>query len=205
MEFLSEKTDYYMRMFERLVRRMSMQIQDSKRRDIFYSLLTERDCIQEIAEKYDLSVKELTFMYEKSIKEIMDDWDNVAMERQELQAVRIRYRNCISLLSGRNIDRTPVRVVVPFKECSIPAKYLKILSTPLVNLEIRPRILRRLREYNIYLLEDLLRFIKRNGFDALSKLHGIGAKSCGDLYLILKQKNILENKDSCYLFQYIFI
>ena len=76
---------------------------------------------------------------------------------------------------------------------------------PLANLEIQPRILRRLRRYNIYLLEDILRFIKKNGFDALGKLYGVCAKSCEDLYLILKQKNILENKDNCYLFQYVFI
>ena len=34
----------------------------------------------------------------------------------------------------------------------------------------------------IYLLEDLLRFIKKNGFDALGKLHGVGKRSCEDLY-----------------------
>jgi hypothetical protein len=117
----------------------------------------------------------------------------------------VRYRNCRSLLSKRNIDRTPVRVVVPFKERGIPVEYLKMLSTPLAVLEITPRILRRLREYNIYLLEDLLRFVKKNGFNALAKLHGIGMKSCEDLYSALKRKGIMESKDNCHLFQYIWV
>ena len=78
-------------------------------------------------------------MYERSVEEIMDDWDAMAQERQELQAIRVRYRNCRSLLSKRNIDRTPVRVVVPFKERGIPVEYLKMLSTPLAVLEITPR------------------------------------------------------------------
>ena len=182
-----------------------VQIKDPREQDIFCSLLTRKDGMQELAEKYGLSAKELASMYERSVEEIMDDWDAMAQERQELQAIRVRYRNCRSLLSKRNIDRTPVRVVVPFKERGIPVEYLKMLSTPLAVLEITPRILRRLREYNIYLLEDLLRFVKKNGFNALAKLHGIGMKSCEDLYSALKQKGIMESKDNCHLFQYIWV
>ena len=177
----------------------------AREQDIFCSLLTRKDGMQELAEKYGLSAKELASMYERSVEEIMDDWDAMAQERQELQAIRVRYRNCRSLLSRRNIDRTPVRVVVPFKERGIPVEYLKMLSTPLAVLEITPRILRRLREYNIYLLEDLLRFVKKNGFNALAKLHGIGMKSCEDLYSVLKRKGIMESKDNCHLFQYIWV
>ena len=175
-----------MHSFERLVRKMSMQIKDPREQDIFCSLLTRKDGMQELAEKYGLSAKELASMYERSVEEIMDDWDAMA-------------------LSKRNIDRTPVRVVVPFKERGIPVEYLKMLSTPLAVLEITPRILRRLREYNIYLLEDLLRFVKKNGFNALAKLHGIGMKSCEDLYSVLKRKGIMESKDNCHLFQYIWV
>ena len=186
MKYLMEKKNHCMHSFERLVRKMSMQIKDPREQDIFCSLLTRKDGMQELAEKYGLSAKELASMYERSVEEIMDDWDAMAQERQELQAIRVRYRNCRSLLSKRNIDRTPVRVVVPFKE-------------------ITPRILRRLREYNIYLLEDLLRFVKKNGFNALAKLHGIGMKSCEDLYSALKRKGIMESKDNCHLFQYIWV
>lgn len=205
MKYLMEKKNHCMHSFERLVRKMSMQIKDPREQDIFCSLLTRKDGMQELAEKYGLSAKELASMYERSVEEIMDDWDAMAQERQELQAIRVRYRNCRSLLSKRNIDRTPVRVVVPFKERGIPVEYLKMLSTPLAVLEITSRILRRLREYNIYLLEDLLRFVKKNGFNALAKLHGIGMKSCEDLYSVLKRKGIMESKDNCHLFQYIWV
>ena len=194
-----------MRLLERLVKRMSMQIKEEREQDIFYSLLTGKDSIQEIAEKYNLSIEKVVFLCEVAVTEIINGWDNMRKAQQELQSVKVQYRNYKSLLSGENIGCTPVRITVPFKECDIPAECIKILSMPLANLEIQPRILRRLRRYNIYLVEDLLRFIKKNGFDALGKLYGVGAKSCEDLYLILKQKNILENKDNCYLFQYVFI
>ena len=122
MKYLMEKKNHCMHSFERLVRKMSMQIKDPREQDIFCSLLTRKDGMQELVEKYGLSAKELASMYERSVEEIMDDWDAMAQERQELQAIRVRYRNCRSLLSKRNIDRTPVRVVVPFKERGIPVK-----------------------------------------------------------------------------------
>lgn len=109
MKYLMEKKNHCMHSFERLVRKMSMQIKDPREQDIFCSLLTRKDGMQELAEKY------------------------------------------------------------------------------------------------IYLLEDLLRFVKKNGFNALAKLHGIGMKSCEDLYSALKQKGIMESKDNCHLFQYIWV
>ena len=62
-----------------------MQIKDPREQDIFCSLLTRKDGMQELAEKYGLSAKELASMYERSVEEIMDDWDAMAQERQELQ------------------------------------------------------------------------------------------------------------------------
>ena len=93
MKYLMEKKNHCMHSFERLVRKMSMQIKDPREQDIFCSLLTRKDGMQELAEKYGLSAKELASMYERSVEEIMDDWDAMAQERQELQAIRVRYRN----------------------------------------------------------------------------------------------------------------
>lgn len=50
-----------MRLLERLVKRMSMQIKEEREQDIFYSLLTGKDSIQEIAEKYNLSIERSFF------------------------------------------------------------------------------------------------------------------------------------------------
>ena len=73
-----EKKNHCMHSFERLVRKMSMQIKDPREQDIFCSLLTRKDGMQELAEKYGLSAKELASMYERSVEEIMDDWDAMA-------------------------------------------------------------------------------------------------------------------------------
>lgn len=84
--------------------------------------------------------------------------------------------------------------------CCVSLKCSNIISD--IQLVIKYR---NITKYNIYLLEDLLRFIKKNGFDALGKLHGIGMKSCEGLYRTLRNKDILKSKDTCDLFRYIFI
>ncbi len=45
--------------------------------------------MQELAENTAFRQKELASMYERSVEEIMDDWDAMAQERQELQAIRV--------------------------------------------------------------------------------------------------------------------
>jgi hypothetical protein len=183
---------------------MSMYVRDEKRQDIFYSLMTGTD-ISDLSYRYNLSIRELIFMYEEGVREVSRCWESLVQEQQRLQSVHLRYRNYKAVLHRNNVVCGQFKVFVPLKEYDIPAECVDKLSTPLEYLEIQPRILRNLRRYNIYLLEDLLRFIKKNGFDALGKLHGVGKRSCEDLYLILKDKDILTSKDTCYLFRYILI
>lgn len=52
MKYLMEKKNHCMHSFERLVRKMSMQIKDPREQDIFCSLLTRKDGMQELVEKY---------------------------------------------------------------------------------------------------------------------------------------------------------
>ena len=54
-------------------------------------------------------------------------------------------------------------------------------------------------------IEDLLRFIKYNGFEALYQMPGIGTKSIEQLYEKLKDKKILVDQDTCFLFPYLFV
>ena len=90
-------------------------------------------------------------------------------------------------------------VVIVVREQDIPSECVDLLITPLGNLDINFRVLRALRKYNIYQLEDLLRFIKYNGFDALCRIPGIGMKSVEQL------RKILEDKETCMLFRYLFV
>ena len=88
----------------------------------------------------------------------------------------IKYRNNEFLLT--HFEEVPKKnfryVKIVWKEQDIPAEYVDLLITPLSKLDINFRVLRALRKYNIYQLEDLLRFIKYNGFDALYQMPSVG-------------------------------
>lgn len=129
------------------------------------------------------------------------------MWKQELDNAYVRCRNYESLLlSSQDISRQNLRnVIIVVRDQDIPSEYVDLLVTPLEKLGINFRALRALRKHNIYQLEDLLRFIKYNGFDALRILPGMGVKSSEQLYEKLKDKNILEDKDTCVLFRYLFV
>lgn len=119
----------------------------------------------------------------------------------------IKYRNNEFLLThSEEVPKKNFRYVkIVWKEQDIPAEYVDLLITPLSKLDINFRVLRALRKYNIYQLEDLLRFIKYNGFDALYQMPSVGTKSIEQLYEKLKDKKILENQDTCFLFPYLFV
>ena len=154
---------YCFRLYKDLVKMMSMYVRDEKRQDIFYSLMTGTD-ISDLSYRYNLSIRELIFMYEEGVREVSRCWESLVQEQQRLQSVHLRYRNYKAVLHRNNVVCGQFKVFVPLKEYDIPAECVDKLSTPLEYLEIQPRILRNLRRYNIYLLEDLLRFIKKNGF-----------------------------------------
>ena len=142
---------------------MSMYVRDEKRQDIFYSLMTGTD-ISDLSYRYNLSIRELIFMYEEGVREVSRCWESLVQEQQRLQSVHLRYRNYKAVLHRNNVVCGQFKVFVPLKEYDIPAECVDKLSTPLEYLEIQPRILRNLRRYNIYLLEDLLRFYQEKWF-----------------------------------------
>ncbi|EXY10600.1 hypothetical protein M104_1135 [Bacteroides fragilis str. 1007-1-F  len=54
-------------------------------------------------------------------------------------------------------------------------------------------------------MENLLRFIKVNGFDSLYKIPGMGNRSVEHVYARLKERGIFQNDNTCPLFPYLFV
>lgn len=141
------------------------------------------------------------------IRQIHLKWRPYSELKRELDHMYIKYRNNEFLLThSEEVPKKNFRYVkIVWKEQDIPAEYVDLLITPLSKLDINFRVLRALRKYNIYQLEDLLRFIKYNGFDALYQMPSVGTKSIEQLYEKLKDKKILEDQDTCFLFPYLFV
>ena len=192
--------------YRKIVKEMAEVIKDTQMRDIFYSLSTGGD-MQAVSRRTGLSSRNLAYMYKKACRQVHLEWKTYSEWKQELDNAYVRCRNYESLqLSSQDISRQNFRnVIIVVRDQDIPSEYVDLLVTPLGKLGISFRALRALRKYNIYQLEDLLRFIKYNGFDALRTIPGMGVKSAEQLYEKLKDKNIMEDKDTCVLFRYLFV
>lgn len=192
--------------FKDIVKDMATLIEDKKIQEVFYSLSLGYD-MQEISKKTGIPFKHLAYMYRKGAQMVCTNWKPSSQWKLELRHAYIKCRNYESLFTlPQNIVGQDLRnIVVVIRDQEIPSEYVSLLASPLEKLDINIRALRTLRKYNIYVLEDLLRFIKCNGFDALEKLSGMGIKSVELLYEKLRENNILESKETCNLFRYLFV
>lgn len=192
--------------YREVIKEMAEVIKVPQMREVFYSLSIGIDVLT-VSKKTGVAPRNLAYMYKKASRQVCLKWKPYSAWKQELDRIYIRCRNYAAFLThyqectGQNLKN----VVIFVKEQDIPLEYVNLLTTPLGSLDINFRVLRALRKYNIYQLEDLLRFIKYNGFDALCRIPGVGTKSVEQLYHTLKERNILENKETCILFRYLLV
>ena len=192
--------------YREVIKEMAEVIKVPQMREVFYSLSIGIDVLT-VSKKTGVAPRNLAYMYKKASRQVCLKWKPYSAWKQGLDRIYIRCRNYAAFLThyqectGQNLKN----VVIFVKEQDIPLEYVNLLTTPLGSLDINFRVLRALRKYNIYQLEDLLRFIKYNGFDALCRIPGVGTKSVEQLYHTLKERNILENKETCILFRYLFV
>ena len=192
--------------YREIVKEMAELIEDKQTREVFCSLSSGED-LQSVSRITGISSKNLVSMYKRGIRQIHLKWRPYSELKRELDHIYIKCRNNELLLThSEEVSKKNFRYVkIVLKEQDIPTEYVDLLSTPLSKLDINSRTLRAFRKYNIYQLEDLLRFIKYNGFEALYQMPGIGTKSIEQLYEKLKDKKILVDQDTCFLFPYLFV
>lgn len=164
--------------YREIVKEMAELIEDKQTREVFCSLSSGED-LQSVSRITGISSKNLVSMYKRGIRQIHLKWRPYSELKRELDHMYIKYRNNEFLLThSEEVPKKNFRYVkIVWKEQDIPAEYVDLLITPLSKLDINFRVLRALRKYNIYQLEDLLRFIKYNGFDALYQMPSVGTKS----------------------------
>lgn len=189
-------------LFKDIIKDMSELIDDAQTRDIFYSVSTGISK-EAIAQKWNICHKNISPLYNSAVKYIHEIWKTTEVCKSELQELTIQCNNYKSALDYQISEEEIPCMCHRIKK--IPIEDSKLLLTSLEKLGIDIRIIRLLRKFNIYQLEDLLRFIKKNGFDALEKLPGVGSISCSRLLEQLIEFKIMEGKDSCYLFQYLIV
>lgn len=189
-------------LFEDIIRDMSELINDTQMREIFYSVSTGASK-ETVARKWNISHKSVSALYSMAATYIHENWKTTETYRKQVLELTLQCNNYKSALQYQNVEEEAPCMC--HKVQKVPIEDAKLLLTSLEKLEIDIRIVRLLRKNNIYQLEDLLRFIKKNGFDALGKLQGVGPLSCTQLLEKLTEAKIMDGKDSCYLFQYLIV
>lgn len=188
--------------FEMMLRDMSELINDAKLRDIFYSLSTGVSK-EEIAHKWNIPLTYMFVDYRRSINCVLENWQTTTDCRNKVKELTIRCSNYKQAMENRDLEEELPNIDYQGQE--IPIEAARLLRTPLEKLEISIKIVRVLRRNNLYLLEDLLRFIKKNGFGGVGKLQNVGPQSSMNLLEKLVEIGIMEGKDSCYLFPYLIV
>ena len=145
---------------ENIVKEMSTLIEDKNMQEIFYYLSLGHD-MREVSEKTGITLRNLAYIYRKAANIVHFNWKSTMQWKKELQHAHIKCRNYESLLTIPQIitRQSPRNFILVVRDQDIPTKYVDLLTIPLEKLDICLRTLRSLRKNNIYLLEDLLRFI----------------------------------------------
>lgn len=140
----------------------------------------DRDFNTELSKNTKLNARLIS--YQQKIKEITILYRNVLNENQKLQ----------SLLK--------TEITLPDH---IPGEIIAALYKDLENdLHLDNRVLNVLHCENIYTLEDLLRFIQKNGLEKLLNCKNMGKLSLCKLNIFLRKNNFYYNGHSIY-FQYL--
>ena len=147
--------------YREVIKEMAEVIKDSQMRDVFYSPSTGIDILA-VPRKQVLPLGIWHICIKKASRQVRLEWKSYSEWKQELDRVYIRCRNYAALLThsqecgGQNFKN----VVIVVREQDIPSECVDLLITPLGNLDINFRVLRALRKYNIYQLEDLFTLYK---------------------------------------------
>lgn len=188
--------------FEAILKDMSELIDDTRLRDIFYSLSLGVSG-EEIAHKWNIPLTRIFVDYRRGINRVLENWQTTTDCRSKVEELTIRCNNYKQAMENRDSEEDFSCMCYQIRE--IPVEMTKLLLSSLEKLEIDIKIVRVLRKNNLYLLEDLLRFIKKNGFDGLEKLQYVGPHTSMQLLEKLIEIGVMEGKDSCYLFPYLII
>ena len=80
---------------------------------------------------------------------------------------------------------------------------IHLLNTPIRDFEFDPRSSRVLGENGVQTLRELLKITYKYGWNRINKLPNIGPTSLNKLINRLKQLNILDDEEGCYLYKYL--
>lgn len=184
------------------------------RRNIFIDVATGLK-ITDVAQKYKLHLAKACHLYESAVRHIQKNQGFImeyheALTEKELEnkALSLENRNLKSeiqrlkgILGELNYEEIAAK---GYLDQTIPFTVIQTLFMRMdKDFDLDTRTVNCLMLAYIRTVEDLLRFIKQNGFKALLNIRSMGNKSVNNLEEALIRHNIIDKNGQSDLFQYL--
>lgn len=183
--------------FRVITTEMATLIPDETRRNIFIAVSSGNQ-VAVIANEYGISADRVYHQFDKALVGISKKVGFLVQYRSTLAEKEFRIRELESLLKDKKVsDRLSGRD-------TIPTAHLYLLSAKLeIFLNMETRTKNCMRSESIFTIEDLLRYVKDDGFTKLYNIRLFGKKSMRVFKAELRRKEIIDDLDRSFLFKYL--
>lgn len=179
---------------------------DNKRTLFLYVAL--KGSMEEYAAENNMTVEMTRNLYTSVMRDIKQRAGFIKSYKEEriLLKAKLRMFEIGQHTLPKKIIPLSVQTEIPLlkkQEKSIPDDVKKILSTTLFDIGFDTRVRNCLTVLQIETVEDLLVYTRKHGFDKLLTLNHMGRGSYDKLMNILREKNIVNEKDECGFYGYL--
>ena len=194
-------------LFRFIVTEISLLIDDGFKREIFLEAMLSKN-LSEVATNYNLSVKKVQSIYNETLDSLLAksgfliNYHKMMLEKnREIRRLNLLNRNMKETLD-RVLEQDPNLFCIKPLEY-IPNEYVDILSRELRDMNLDIRIFNCLHILELRTVEDLLRYVKQNGFERLKSVRNFGDKSLAELKRVLIDNQIINANGDSFLFGFI--
>lgn len=194
-------------LFRFVITEISLLIDDEYKREIFLEAMLSKD-LSQVANDYNLSAKKVQAIYHETLNSLLAksgflvNYHQVMLEKDR----EIKRLNILNRSMGESLDKvlkqnSDLFCIKPLEY--IPNEYVDLLSKELRDLNLDLRAFNCLYALKLRTVEDLLRYVKLNGFEKLKDMRNFGDKSLAELKKVLIANRIIDSNGDSLLFVFI--
>lgn len=184
----------------------------NKQDRLIFTEVTSGTKVLELAKRCNISYDRLCLRYKNIVIRLKETTGflaefrkTIAGQEREIDRLRFQNRNLEYELK-RLYEKTRLNGLpldMPQSLAGIPSDAAKRICKPIENLTLSPYIRRCLNSLEIETIEDLLRYMRREGLDSLLQIPGFGELGLEQLKFQLEKHKIVNRNGHSDLFQYI--
>lgn len=190
-----------------MVNELAKLISNPVRKEIFLDL-TQGSCqVEELAQKFNLTDKEILRQYNYTCNRLFKKTSILTTYRKQLATLTLENRKQAMALRNLDVMIRDLHILLNKKPDynNAPDEAVDNLACPIHRFGFSYIIVNALRRNNFFTLADVLSHVKKHNEDwqSLLCLRNFGLKSLNSFLSFLKEKNIIDDKGNCEYFKYL--